>query len=97
MRNEIKYIEDIFGSKSKIKILATLVKLREINIAGLVRACDSGYTAIERSLKDLEKLGIVNEKRFGRIRIIKLVENDIRVQAIIKLFEAFEDYSRLLT
>lgn len=97
MKNDTKLIEDIFGSKSKIKILAALVKLREINIAGLVRVCGSGYTAIERSLKDLEKLGIVSEKRFGRIRIIKLVENDVRTQAIIKLFEAFENYARPLT
>jgi len=97
MGSETKLIEDIFGSKSKIKILAALVKLREINIAGLVRACGSGYTAIERSLKDLEKLGIVSEKRFGRIRIVKLVENDMRVQAIIKLFETFENYTRPLT
>lgn len=92
MENEIKIIEKMLGSKSKIRILATLIKLREINIASLVKACGSGYTAVERSLKDLEKIGIINEKRFGRIRIIKLVENDNRVQALIKLFEVFSNY-----
>ncbi|MEM3832032.1 MAG: winged helix-turn-helix domain-containing protein [Thermoprotei archaeon] len=87
MKNETETIEKMLGSKSKIRILATLVKYREINIASLVKICGSGYTAVERSLKDLEKIGIITEKRFGRIRIIKLTENDKRVQALIKLFE----------
>ena len=87
MKDETETIEKMLGSKSKIRILATLIKHREINIASLVKICGSGYTAIERSLKDLEKIGIITEKRFGRIRIIKLTENDKRVQALIRLFE----------
>ena len=84
------FIENVFSSRVRIRILKALIKYREINITKLSRELGVNYKVIEYHIEALKRLGIAEEKRFGRIRIIRLSESDPRVLAIERLFMELE-------
>lgn len=84
-------LEDLLGSKTKVRILRVLVKYGEINMTALSREALAPYLFTRDYVTKLKKYGLVEEKKFGRIRIIKLISNDIRVQSLIDLFNTFEN------
>ncbi|WP_054844369.1 winged helix-turn-helix domain-containing protein [Vulcanisaeta souniana] len=87
----IDFIEDIFSSRVRIRILRTLIKYKEVNITKLSRELGGiNHKVIEYHIEALKRLGVAEEKRFGRIRIIRLSENDPRVLAIERLFTELE-------
>ncbi|BDR90909.1 winged helix-turn-helix domain-containing protein [Vulcanisaeta souniana] len=86
----IDFIEDIFSSRVRIRILRTLIKYKEVNITKLSRELGINHKVIEYHIEALKRLGVAEEKRFGRIRIIRLSENDPRVLAIERLFTELE-------
>ncbi|MGC8542501.1 MAG: ArsR family transcriptional regulator [Vulcanisaeta sp.] len=84
------FIENVFSSRIRIRIIRALIKYREINITKLSRELNVNHKVIEYHIEALKRLGVAEEKRFGRIRIIKLSENDPRVLAIERLFLELE-------
>ncbi|MCY3411822.1 MAG: helix-turn-helix transcriptional regulator [Candidatus Heimdallarchaeota archaeon] len=64
-------IEDVFSSKGKVMILDKLSQ-KDMNITGLGRYCKMNHTHLQKSLKELEEMGLVEEKKYGRIRIYSL-------------------------
>lgn len=72
----------VLGSRPKMEILSFLLEEEEVNITRLVRKSGLGYRTVERHLKELRELGLVTEKRFGRIRIVKLKESDPRISSL---------------
>ncbi|MEM3403529.1 MAG: helix-turn-helix domain-containing protein [Nitrososphaeria archaeon] len=77
-------LSTIFGSKGKFKILKTLLEEEEINISSLLREARISYPLAIKYLSELEKNGLIKQKRFGRIRIISLENN--RSTRILKNF-----------
>jgi len=62
-------------SKGKSKIVKTLLEENEINISALLKRTQIAYPLALRYLSELERSGLVKQKRFGKIRIISLVDN----------------------
>ncbi|MEM4193910.1 MAG: winged helix-turn-helix transcriptional regulator [Nitrososphaeria archaeon] len=67
----------LFNSKGKFKILKILLEEDEINISALIRKTRISYKFMERYLLELEREGIIRQKRFGKIRIISLEDNGL--------------------
>ncbi|MGQ9781748.1 MAG: winged helix-turn-helix domain-containing protein [Nitrososphaeria archaeon] len=65
----------IFGSKGKIKILKTLLEEEEINISALLKKTQIAHPLATRYLCELEKGGLIRQKKFGKIKIVSLVDN----------------------
>ncbi len=65
----------LFSSKGKFKILKILLEENEINISALIRKTKMSYKFVEKYLLELEKEGVIRQKRFGKIRIISLEDN----------------------
>ena len=86
----VDFIEDLFSSRIRVRLLRTLIKYREVNITKLSRELGVNYKVIEYHVEALKRLGVAEEKRFGRIRIIRLSENDPRVLAIERFFTEIE-------
>ncbi|MGC8606848.1 MAG: ArsR/SmtB family transcription factor [Vulcanisaeta sp.] len=84
------FIESVFSSRVRIRILKTLIKYKEINITKLSRELGVNYKVIEYHIEALKRLGIAEEKRFGRIRIIRLSESDPRIIVIERFFTELE-------
>ena len=82
-------VELIFGSKSKVKVLRHLVRVGEDNITSVARATGLNTVIVNRVIDDLKKAGVVEEKRFGRIRILKLVRSPVG-EAVANIFKVVE-------
>jgi DNA-binding transcriptional ArsR family regulator len=65
--------EEILGSKGRVRVLEILSESGELNISEISRRTGLNYTSVERHLTKLEKLGLLKEKRYGKIRIFEAV------------------------
>ncbi|MHA1321915.1 MAG: ArsR/SmtB family transcription factor [Candidatus Helarchaeota archaeon] len=90
-QNEKLAIEDVFQSKGRIKILKILAKEGELNISEIARRAHINHNSTRYHLNFLVKVNILQEKRFGRIRIYRFRMENIRVRAIKNLFEIWDD------
>ncbi len=78
------------SSKGRIKVLKVLAERGELNISEITRRANLNHATTSSHLKRLCELGIVEEKRFGRIRIFRLKKEDPRAWAIQTLFDSFK-------
>ena len=83
-------IEDVFQSKGRIKILKILSKEGELNISEIARRAHINHNSTRYHLNFLVKANVIQEKKFGRIRIYRFQIENIRVRAIKNLFEIWE-------
>ena len=72
---KINDLSTLFGSRGKSKILQILLEEEEINISALLKRTQIAYPLVIRYLSELEENGLVMQKRFGKIRIISLVNS----------------------
>lgn len=64
--------EEILGSKGRIRVLKVLSESGELNISEVSRRTGLNYTSVERHLMKLKKMDLLNEKRYGKIRIFEI-------------------------
>ena len=78
-RNQTENVEDILGSKGRIRVLKVLSKSRELNISEIGRRTGLNYSSVDRHLEKLEELGLVREKRYGKIRIFEILFRNLDI------------------
>jgi predicted transcriptional regulator len=83
-------VEEFFSSRLRMKILKILSEVGELNISGIARRLGVNYGTTNKHLKILENEGIVQHKRFGRIRIYRLNEHSPKTKAVQNLLEVWE-------
>jgi predicted transcriptional regulator len=84
-------IETVLGNKLRIKILKILSKIRELNVTEIARRLGANHKTTMKHLKILEDEGILQHKRFGRIRLYRFNENSVKAKAIQTLLETWEN------
>ena len=84
-------IEDVFSSKGRVKILAILAKIGELNISEIARRAGLNYATTNQHLQILENHKLVRHKTFGRIRIFRYNEENPRAIMIRQLIELWEE------
>jgi len=87
---KVMNVEDFFCSRLRMKILKILWQVGELNISGIARRLGVNYGTTNKHLKVLENEGIVQHKRFGRIRIYRLNKHSPKTKAIQNLLEVWE-------
>jgi len=70
--SENDFLEDVFGSKGRIRVLKALVEEGEMNISQLARRTGMNHTTVDRHCEKLRELGLIREKRYGKIRILEV-------------------------
>ncbi|MEM2568299.1 MAG: winged helix-turn-helix domain-containing protein [Candidatus Bathyarchaeia archaeon] len=83
-------IEEVLGNRLRLKILKVLSQLKELNISEIARKTSASHKAIKEHLKILEKEGILQHKRFGRIHLYRLDEGSAKAKALKALVEVWE-------
>jgi predicted transcriptional regulator len=83
-------IEEVLSSKGRILILKTLAEMEELNISAIARVTNLNHSTTTQHLEFLTKVGLVQEKRFGRIKIFRYRSENIRARSLKKLFEIWE-------
>jgi len=84
-------IENLFESKARIKILNTLVKEKELNISSLINKTRLNHTNILKHLNFLKTRDLIQEKKFGRIRIFRYKNESIKAKALENFIHIWED------
>ncbi len=72
--------EEILGSRGRIRVLEVLAESGELNISEISRRTGLNYTSVERHLSKLVELGLLREKRYGKIRIFKAVFSSLNIR-----------------
>ena len=86
-------IEELLGSKARIRILRILAKKNELNISHIINKTRLNHTNVLKHLEALKNLDIVQEKRFGRIKIYRYKGENLKAQYLKKFIEIWEgDY-----
>jgi len=65
--------EEVLGSRGRVRVLVVLAGSGELNISEVSRRTGLNYTSVERHLARLSELGLVGEKRYGKIRIFRVL------------------------
>ena len=72
--------EELLGSRGRIRVLRVLAESGELNISEVGRRTGMNYTSVERHLNRLRELGLLREKRYGKIRIFEALFNNVTVR-----------------
>jgi len=83
-------IEEFLSSKVRIKILKLLYELGELNIRRICEKTRSNYAVVKSHLTIMEKLGLIQHRKYGRISLYSLNVDDLKVEAIKRLFETWQ-------
>ncbi|MCF2138974.1 MAG: ArsR family transcriptional regulator [Candidatus Lokiarchaeota archaeon] len=87
-------IEDIFASKGRTKIIKILVITHETNISNIVNLSGLNHNSVKNHLKFLIKAKLIEEKCFGRIKIYRFRDENIKARAIKNLIEFWDEYDK---
>ena len=80
-------IEEVLSSKGRIMILKILAEMEELNISAIARVTNLNHSTTAQHLDFLTKAGLVQEKRFGRIKIFRYKSENIKAKSLKRLFE----------
>jgi len=83
-------VEEVFSSKPRLKILKMLVRLGTLNVSEIAKRLSLNYSATNEHLQLLEGEGILVERVYGRIRMVRFNEASRKAKAVQNLIEAWE-------
>lgn len=86
-----KLVEDLFGSRARVRILKTLTKNEELAISQIISKTRLNYSCVMKHLNYLKTLNLIQEKKFGRIRIFRFKLENVKARSIKKFFEIWEE------
>ncbi|MBD3193683.1 MAG: ArsR family transcriptional regulator [Candidatus Lokiarchaeota archaeon] len=84
-------IEDLLGSRARVKILKVLAINCELNITSIVKKTRLNHTNVKKHLEFLEERSLVQEKRFGRIKIFRYKIENIKARSFKNFLEIWEN------
>jgi DNA-binding transcriptional ArsR family regulator len=79
-------VEDVFCSKTRMKILKLLFRLGQLNTSDLAHRLGTNYATTVRHLALLEDEGIITERVSGKTRFFRLTST-LKARAVVKLLE----------
>jgi len=87
-------IEDVLSSRGRILILKTLAEMEELNISAIARVANLNHSTTTQHLSFLKKVGLVQEKKFGRIKIFRYKIENVKARSLKKLFEIWKNENK---
>ena len=83
-------IENLLGSRARVRILKLLAKNKELSISQIIRNTKLNHTSVKNHLTYLKSNNLVQEKIFGRIKIYRYKFENIRAKSLSKFIEIWE-------
>ncbi len=84
-------IEELLCSRARVKILKVLALNNELNITFLVKKTRLNHSNVKRHLAYLKSIDFIQEKKFGRIKILKFNENNVKAKYFKNFLHLFEN------
>jgi len=69
-------------SKGRKKILEVLLKFGEVNISRIIKHTMLNHKLVNTYLREMMSLGLVKERKFGRVRMFRLSDSERFVQML---------------
>ncbi|MFP3171991.1 MAG: helix-turn-helix domain-containing protein [Acidilobus sp.] len=82
--------EDILSSKGRVKVLKVLLSEGQANITRIVKESGLNHRLVERHLEELVRMGIVQERRYGRLRMFMVDLRDPKVSGLSEVLRQLE-------
>ncbi len=82
-------VEDVFCSKTRMKILKLLFKYGQMNTSDIARRLSVNYKLTLEHLELLESEVIIQHRVSGRMKFFRFA-NTLKARATMKLFEEWE-------
>ena len=82
-------IEEVFSSKSRMKILKLIYQLGQLNVSDVARRLKLNFASTSEHLKVLESEGILQKRTYGRVRMYRFDEGSAKAKAVMALIEAW--------
>ncbi len=86
-----RLIEDLLGSRARVKILKALVLNEELNISLIIKRTKLNHVVVTKHLRYLMDVDLVQEKKFGRIRIFRYRLENIKARSFRAFLKIWED------
>lgn len=83
-------IEDLLGSKARVKILKALALNEELTISLIINETKLNHSIVIKHLNHLKNLNLIQEKKFGRIRIFRYKIENIKARSLRKFIDIWE-------
>jgi predicted transcriptional regulator len=83
-------IENLLGSRARVKILKLLAKNKEMSISQIIREAKLNHSSVKYHLAYLITYNLIQEKVFGRIKIYRYKFENIRAKSLGKFIEIWE-------
>jgi predicted transcriptional regulator len=83
-------LEMILASSCRRRILKVLWRIGKANVMQLVRKVNSTYSQVNPNLQILEKEGIIIDEHFGRMRIIRLNNENPKTIILLQALKLLE-------
>ncbi len=75
------------NSKARIKVIRTLALNNELNITKIMKNTNLNHTKVKEHLEFLKNINFIQEKTFGRIKIYRYKEENLKAHCVKKLIE----------
>ena len=85
-------LEEVFSSKSRMKILKIVYQLGQLNVSDVARRLKLNFTSTSEHLKILALEGVLQERKYGRVRMYRFSEG-AKAKAVVDLIEAWQKNS----
>ncbi|XHH10446.1 MAG: winged helix-turn-helix domain-containing protein [Candidatus Bathyarchaeia archaeon] len=83
-------LEEVFSSKTRMKILKLLFQLKQLNVSDIARRINTNYTITDEHLLLLEGEGIIKRYTYGRVRLYSFNEASEKAKAVQNLIQVWE-------
>ncbi|MFX1411901.1 MAG: winged helix-turn-helix domain-containing protein [Promethearchaeota archaeon] len=83
-------IEELLGSRARVKILKVLAINKELTISLIINKTRLNYNNVLKHLNYLKTVDLVDEKKFGRIKIFRYRIENVKARSLKKLIEIWE-------
>ena len=83
-------IEDLLGSKARVKILKVLALNGELSISLIIKKTKLNHSSVIKHLNYLRNINFIQEKKFGRIRIYRYKVEDKKASSFKEFLRTYE-------
>lgn len=80
-------LERILGSRARIRILRYIITAGEANITRISKETGINHAIVSSYLKELSRMGLVEESRIGRVKIYRPVWTNTKIRILAALLE----------
>jgi len=83
-------IENLLGSRARIKILKVLALNQELSISQIIKITKLNHASVKSHLSCLKSYNLIQEKIFGRIKIYRYKFENIRAKSLKTFIQIWE-------